>query len=69
MDYIKVVEYLLKKYRDRISSLEETLSSGSVANYEQYQRVVGEISGLRSAEQEIIDLRKNMEKEIDDKEK
>jgi len=66
MDYIKVVEYLLNKYRDRISSLEETLSSGSVANYEQYQRVVGEISGLRSAEQEIIDLRKNMEKEIDD---
>ncbi len=66
MDYIKVVEYLLKKYRDRISSLEETLSSGSVANYEQYQRVVGEISGLRSAEQEILDLQKNMEKEIDD---
>ena len=66
MDYIKVVEYLLKKYRDRISRLEETLSSGSVANYEQYQRVVGEISGLRSAEQEIIDLRKNMEKEVDD---
>ena len=66
MDYIKVVEYLLKKYRDRISSLEETLSSGGVANHEQYQRVVGEISGLRSAEQEIIDLQKNMEKEIDD---
>ena len=66
MDYIKVVEYLLKKYRDRISSLEETLSSGRVAKYEQYQRVVGEISGLRSAEQEIIDLQKNMEKEIDE---
>jgi|TARA_R110000787_G_scaffold124813_2_gene235859 hypothetical protein len=65
MDYIRVVEYLLKKYRERISSLEETLSSGSVSNYEQYQRVVGEISGLRSAEQEIIDLQKNMEKEID----
>jgi hypothetical protein len=57
---------LLKKYRDRISSLEETLSSGGVANHEQYQRVVGEISGLRSAEQEIIDLQKNMEKEIDE---
>ena len=66
MDYIRVVEYLLKKYRERISSLEETLSSGSVSNYEQYQYVVGEISGLRSAEQEIIDLQKNMEKEIDD---
>jgi len=65
MDYIRVVEYLLKKYRERISSLEETLSAGSVSNYEQYQYVVGEISGLRSAEQEIIDLQKNMEKEID----
>jgi|TARA_R110000803_G_scaffold189859_4_gene252354 hypothetical protein len=66
MDYIKIIEYLLKKYRERLSSLEETLSSGGVANHEQYQRVVGEISGLRSAEQEIIDLRNNMEKEIDD---
>ena len=66
MDYIKILEYLLKKYRERLASLEETLSSGGVANHEQYQRVVGEISGLRSAEQEIIDLRNNMEKEIDD---
>ena len=66
MDYIKVVEHLLKSYRERRASLEVTLASGGVANFEQYQRVVGEISGLRSAEQEIIDLRKNMEKEIDD---
>ena len=65
MDYVKVVEYLLKKYRERCAALEGTLASGGVANFEQYQRVVGEISGLRSAEQEIIDLQKNMEKEID----
>ena len=50
----------------KLISLEETLASGGVANHEQYQRVVGEISGLRSAEQEIIDLQKNMEKEVDD---
>jgi|TARA_R110001583_G_scaffold58867_4_gene175213 hypothetical protein len=66
MDYVKVVEYLLEKYRERCTALEETLASGGVASFEQYQRVVGEISGLRSAEQEIIDLRKNMEKEVDD---
>ena len=66
MDYIKVVEYLLRKYRERCAALEETLASGGVANFEQYQRVVGEISGLRSADQEILDLQKNMEKEIDD---
>jgi|TARA_R100001082_G_C4251460_1_gene111639 hypothetical protein len=66
MDYIKVVEHLLKSYRERRASLEVTLASGGVASFEQYQRVVGEISGLRSAEQEILDLQKTMEKEIDD---
>ena len=49
MDYVKVVEYLLRKYRERCTALEETLASGGVANFEQYQRVLGEISGLRSA--------------------
>lgn len=61
MDYIKVCEHLLKKNRERKADLEQTLSSGGVSNFEQYQRIVGEITGLRICEQEIIDLRKNME--------
>ena len=63
MDYIKVCEHLLKRNRERQEDLTETLSSGGVASYEQYQRVVGEVTGLRICEQDIIDLRKNMEHE------
>tara|TARA_R110000744_G_scaffold44267_1_gene98855 strand:- start:3569 stop:3766 length:198 start_codon:yes stop_codon:yes gene_type:complete len=63
MDYIKVCEHLLRKYRERKQNLEETLATGGVSDFAQYQRVVGEVTGLRICEQEIIDLRKNMEKE------
>ena len=63
MDYIKVCEHLLKKFRGRRTDLEETLASGGASDWGQYQRIVGEVTGLRIAEQEIIDLRKNMEKD------
>ena len=65
MDYIKVCEHLLKKYRERRNHLEETLATGGVSDYAHYQRLVGEVTGLRICEQEIIDLRKNMEKADD----
>tara|TARA_R100001244_G_scaffold39406_2_gene35470 strand:- start:490 stop:684 length:195 start_codon:yes stop_codon:yes gene_type:complete len=63
VDYIKVCEHLLKKFRGRRTDLEETIASGGVSDWGQYQRIVGEVTGLRIAEQEIIDLRKNMEKD------
>ena len=63
MDYIKVCEHLLKKFRGSRTALEETLASGGASDWGQYQRIVGEVTGLRIAEQEIIDLRKNMEKD------
>lgn len=65
MDYIKVCEHLLRRYRERRADLEETLATGGVSDYAQYQRIVGEVTGLRICEQEIIDLRKNMEKAND----
>jgi hypothetical protein len=63
VDYIKVCEHLLKKFRGRRTDLEETLASGGASDWGLYQRIVGEVTGLRIAEQEIIDLRKNMEKD------
>jgi len=63
VDYIKVCEHLLKKFRGRRTDLEETLASGGASDWGRYQRIVGEVTGLRIAEQEIIDLRKNMEKD------
>jgi hypothetical protein len=61
MDYILATEHLLRKYREREEALTHTLASGSVENFEQYQRIVGEIAGLSFCEQEIQTLHSNME--------
>ena len=65
MDFIKTSEHLLRKLRERQSDLSQSLASGSANDYVQYQRIVGEISGLNFAEQEITTLLGNME-DIDD---
>jgi hypothetical protein len=61
MDYIKVAEHLLQKIRKRKEDLSQTLATGSVQDFEQYQRIVGEITGLNIAEQEIQTINSNME--------
>ena len=61
MDYILATEHLLRKFRERKEALTQTLASGSIENFEQYQRIVGEIAGLSFAEQEIQTLHSNME--------
>jgi hypothetical protein len=55
------MEHLLQKYRERIDSLTQTLASGSIENFEQYQRIVGEINGLSFAIAEIQTIHSNME--------
>ena len=65
MDFIKTSEHLLLKLRERQYDLSRSLASGSANDYVQYQRIVGEISGLNFAEQEITTLLGNME-DIDD---
>ena len=60
MDYILATEHLLRKYRERKEALTQTLA-GSIENFEQYQRIVGEIAGLSFCEQEIQTLHSNME--------
>ena len=55
------MEHLLQKYRERTDSLTQTLASGSIENFEQYQRVVGEINGLSFAIAEIQTIHSNME--------
>ncbi len=61
MDYILATEHLLRKYRERKEALTQTLASGSIEDFQQYQRIVGEIAGLSFAEQEIQTLHSNME--------
>ena len=61
MDYITATEHLLRKIRERKEALSQTLASGSIEDFEQYQRIVGEIAGLNFVEQEIQTLHSNME--------
>ena len=59
MDYIDVVRKFLKIIRERDAQLTETLKSGSIQDHEQYQRIIGELSGLSFAEFTIKALLEN----------
>ena len=61
MDFLQYSEFLLRKIRERQQTLSRTLSTGSAQDYAQYQRLVGEISGLNFSEQEIVNLHANLE--------
>jgi len=65
MDYIVATEHLLRTTRERKEALSQTLASGSIEDFEQYQRIVGEIAGLTFVEQEIQSLHSKMEDAYD----
>ena len=56
MDPIYLVQKVLKEIRQRQDDLTGILKTGGVQNWEGYQRILGELSGLSSAERIIIDL-------------
>ena len=58
----KYVYNLLGKREEQIADM---LTSGGVQNFEQYQRLVGEVQGLVYAKEELKSL---LEKNIDDAE-
>ena len=66
MDFIQYSEHLLRKLRERQADLKESLATGSAQDFVQYQRIVGEISGLNFAEQEITTLHGRLEDVEDD---
>ena len=61
-DFAKHVYNILLKREEQIADI---LTSGGVQNFEQYQRLVGEVQGLVYAKEEIKAL---LEKNIDDAE-
>ena len=61
MDWLTATEFLLKQSRKRQEELKDTLASGGVGDFNQYQRLTGEIAGLNYVENEIIGLHRRME--------
>ena len=57
-----MLDKLKKQIVERKEQLIQTLASGSIQNFEDYQKVVGEISGLSFTQFLISDLHKDEEK-------
>jgi hypothetical protein len=58
-----LIDKLKKQIKERKEQLIQTLASGSIQNFEDYQKIVGEISGLSFTEFLISDLHKDIEDE------
>jgi len=58
-----LIDKLKKQIKERKEQLIQTLASGSIQNFEDYQKIVGEISGLSFMALLISDLLKDIEDE------
>ena len=56
-------EDLRKKLRVLMNELTDQVALGSATNFEQYQRMVGQIEGLAIAERELLTLANNSDEE------
>jgi len=65
MDVADFAKYIYKILAEREDQIALMLTSGGVQNFEQYQRMVGEVQGLVYAKEEIKSL---LEKHTDDAE-
>tara|TARA_A100001035_G_C27319929_1_gene293585 strand:- start:189 stop:398 length:210 start_codon:yes stop_codon:yes gene_type:complete len=65
MDGLYIVEKTLRDLRKRKEELTDLLATGGVQDWNSYNKVLGELSGLSSAERIIIDLQNIKEQEDD----
>ena len=64
MDGIKIAEYFLKTLRERERNAVDIIASGNIKSMEDYKYVMGELSAIRSLQQ---DLRETLQMDdIDD---
>tara|TARA_Y100001937_G_scaffold77486_1_gene105101 strand:- start:343 stop:555 length:213 start_codon:yes stop_codon:yes gene_type:complete len=63
MDVADFAKHVYKLLAQREEQIAEMLTSGGVQNFEQYQRLVGEVQGLVYAKEEIKTL---LERTVDD---
>tara|TARA_R100001480_G_scaffold68563_2_gene79880 strand:- start:676 stop:891 length:216 start_codon:yes stop_codon:yes gene_type:complete len=57
------MEKFLKELRLRQSDLEEVITTGGVQDWAAYQKILGELTGLTSAERILLDLQKKSSEE------
>ena len=53
MDGIKLAEYFLKTLRERERNAVDIIASGNIKSMEDYKYVMGELSAIRSLQQDL----------------
>ena len=56
MDSLYLTEKILRELRQRQDDLTDVLKTGGVQDWNRYQKILGELTGLSSAERIVIDL-------------
>ena len=57
----KALDYLVSQIDEKVSDMKDWIAKGALQDYEEYQKLCGEITGLLTARGYILDLRKNLE--------
>tara|TARA_R110000796_G_scaffold104855_1_gene214773 strand:- start:3549 stop:3746 length:198 start_codon:yes stop_codon:yes gene_type:complete len=65
VDGLYIVDKTLREIRKRKEELTELLATGGIQDWNGYNKILGELSGLSSAERIIIDLQNIKEQEDD----
>ena len=58
---MNALELLVQQADEKITQLKDHLAEGKAASYEEYKSLCGEIRGLLTARQYILDLKQRME--------
>ena len=63
---MELLNEVYKKLEQRITTLTESLSSGSLKDYAEYRDMCGVIRGLRTAQMEVEDLASRLKESEDE---
>lgn len=63
---MELLNEVYKKLEQRIATLTESLSSGSLKDYAEYRDMCGVIRGLRTAQMEVEDLASRLKESEDE---
>lgn len=61
-----VFSILVEQFNEKIQQLQEGVANGNATSYEEYKKTCGEIRGLLTARQYVLDLKKRMENSDDE---
>jgi hypothetical protein len=61
-----ISDVLVDELDKKIEQLKEWIGSGQAQDFTSYQKVCGEIKGLLTAKQQILDLKQHMENSDDE---